>query len=156
MQWRYVIGIPRDLFFNIAVKVKPFSFFSSTTVKIRWLLKSVRAIEQKKLCAMLISIFWRSNIIHGLPFCNSKKYIIIFISYDGRPCRPLKHVNSWHCCAGKLPFLGIVSSFLQRSKFPYQVQNYKAMKYAREFSLSDVYSHTRASKSKQSCKTTKE
>ena len=27
MQWRYVIGIPRDLFFNIAVKVKPFSFF---------------------------------------------------------------------------------------------------------------------------------
>ena len=57
MQWRYVIGILRDLFFNIAVKVKPFSFFSSTTVKIRWLLKSVRAREQKKLCAMLISIF---------------------------------------------------------------------------------------------------
>ena len=27
MQWRYVIGIPRDLFFNIAVKLKPFSFF---------------------------------------------------------------------------------------------------------------------------------
>ena len=27
MQWRYVVGIPRDLFFNIAVKVKPFSFF---------------------------------------------------------------------------------------------------------------------------------
>ena len=30
------------------------------------------------------------------------------------------------------------------------------LKYAREFSLSDAYSHTRASKSKQSCKTTKE
>ena len=27
MQWRYVIGIPRDLFFNIVVEVKPFSFF---------------------------------------------------------------------------------------------------------------------------------
>ena len=27
MQWRYVIGIPRDLFFNTAVKVKPFTFF---------------------------------------------------------------------------------------------------------------------------------
>ena len=43
MQCRFVIGIPRDLFFNIAVKVKPVQFFSSTTVKIRWLLKSVRA-----------------------------------------------------------------------------------------------------------------
>ena len=29
MQWRYVIGIQRDLFFNVGVKlpVKPFSFF---------------------------------------------------------------------------------------------------------------------------------
>ena len=27
MQWRYVIGIPHDLLFNIAVKEKPFSFF---------------------------------------------------------------------------------------------------------------------------------
>ena len=57
MQWHYVIGIPRDLFFNIAGKVKLFIFFSSTTVKVRWLLKSVRAREQKKLCAMLTSIF---------------------------------------------------------------------------------------------------
>ena len=62
MKCRYVIGIPRDLFLNIAVTVKPFSFFSSTTVKIRWLLKSVRAREQKKLCAMLASIFWWSTI----------------------------------------------------------------------------------------------
>ena len=28
MQWCYVIDIPRDLFFKIAVKIKPFSFFS--------------------------------------------------------------------------------------------------------------------------------
>ena len=27
MQWRYVIGIARDLFFNIDVEVKPFIFF---------------------------------------------------------------------------------------------------------------------------------
>ena len=27
MQWRYVIGIPRDLFFNTAVKVKTVQFF---------------------------------------------------------------------------------------------------------------------------------
>ena len=57
MQWCYVIDIPRDLFFKIAVKIKPFSFFPSTMVKIRWLLKSVRAREQKKLCAMLVYIF---------------------------------------------------------------------------------------------------
>ena len=56
MQWRYVIGIPRDLFLNTAEKVK-LLVFSSTTVKIRWLLNSVRAREQKKLCAMLVSIF---------------------------------------------------------------------------------------------------
>ena len=30
MQWCYVIGIPRDLFFKIAVKIKPFIFFPST------------------------------------------------------------------------------------------------------------------------------
>ena len=42
----------------VAVNVKQFSFFfSSTTVKIRWLLKSVRPREQKKLCAMSVSIF---------------------------------------------------------------------------------------------------
>ena len=41
-----------------AAEVEPFSFFSSTTVKIiRWLLKSVRDREQKKLCNMLVSIF---------------------------------------------------------------------------------------------------
>ena len=28
MQWCYVIGIPRDLFVKIAVKIQPFSFFS--------------------------------------------------------------------------------------------------------------------------------
>ena len=27
MHWRYVIGIPRDLFLDTAVKVKPFSIF---------------------------------------------------------------------------------------------------------------------------------
>ena len=30
MQWCYVIGIPHDLFFKIAAKIKPFSFFPST------------------------------------------------------------------------------------------------------------------------------
>ena len=30
---------------------------TATMVKIRWLLKSVRAREQKKLCAMLVYIF---------------------------------------------------------------------------------------------------
>ena len=64
--------------------------------------------------------------------------------------------------------LGTVSSFLQRNKFRYQVHNYKAkpryvrtlatmlLKDAREFSCYLMHSHTRASKSKQSCKTTKE
>ena len=30
-QWCYVIGIPRDLLLKTALKVQPFSFFSSTT-----------------------------------------------------------------------------------------------------------------------------
>ena len=119
------------------------------------------------LCFYLVSIFWRSTISHGLPFCNSKKYgyIIIFVSYDGRPCRPLTYVNFWRCYAGKLLFLGTVTSFLQRHKFRFQVQNTKPrymralvtmlLKYAREFSRYLMTSHTRASKSKQSWKTNK-
>ena len=50
MQWRHVIGIPRDLSLKTAEKVQPFSFFSSNTFSDGL------------------------PLIHGLPFRNSKKY----------------------------------------------------------------------------------
>ena len=51
-------------------------------------------------------------VTHGAPLTRESSAIIIFISYDGRPGAP-----------------GTVSSFLQRNKFRYQVQNHKAVLY---------------------------
>ena len=103
-------------------------------MKVTWLLKSIRAREQKKLCAMLVSISWQSTdhqstVYHSATVRNNLWYIIIFISYDGRPCILLKRVNSWCCYAGKLLFLGTVTSLLQRNRFNYQYQVYRIQKH---------------------------
>ena len=72
MQWRHVIGIPRDLFLKTAVKVQPFRFFSSITFSDGL------------------------PLIHSLPFRKSKKYdtSYIYISYDGRPFLALLFLGS--------------------------------------------------------------
>ena len=72
MQWRHVIGIPRDLFLKTTVKVQPFRFFSSITFSDGL------------------------PLIHSLPFRKSKKYdtSYIYISYDGRPFLALLFLGS--------------------------------------------------------------
>ena len=94
-----------------------------------------------------LPVYHQSTVYHSATVRNIIYFILI--SYDGRPCR--------HCCAGKLLFLGTVTSFLQRNKFRCQVQNTKPrymralatmfLKYACEFSRYLMTSHTRASKS---------
>ena len=106
MQWRYVIGIPRDLFWKTAVssgavKVKPFSFFSSTTVKIRWLLKSCVYCV---LCEFLFSDGLPLIMVYHSATVRNMIYHYIFLIW-WQTVWPLTHVNSSRYYAGKLLFL---------------------------------------------------
>ena len=126
------------LIFQHRCKGKPFSFlfiffnyFLSTTVKIRWLLKSVRAREQKELCAMLF--FYFLTVYHqSTVYQNFSERSITKFSYP------------W--CSSSHAWSSTTKPRYMRSL---------AIMYAPELSPYQMTSNTRASKLKQSCKTTK-
>ena len=61
---------------------KTVQFFSSTTVKIRCLLKSVRAREQNKLCYVnfyFLTVYHQSTVYHSVTVRNIIYYYIYLI-----------------------------------------------------------------------------